>query len=125
DIREVPETIFDSINKKLDKKLSNTPEVSIVIAAWNEEVNILNCISSLSDLQTNIQFEIIVVDNNSTDGTSSTLEKLNVRTLFEKVPGCGPARQLGQESARGRYILLADADCIYPPCWLDALIVSL
>lgn len=125
DIREVPETIFDSINKKLDKKLSNTPEVSIVIAAWNEEINILNCISSLSDLQTNIQFEIIVVDNNSTDGTSCTLEKLNVRTLFEKVPGCGPARQLGQESARGRYILLADADCIYPPCWLDALIVSL
>lgn len=124
-VHEVPDVVFDVINKKLDKKLSDNPEVSIVIAAWNEEINILNCISSLSDLRTDIRFEIIVINNNSTDRTADTLEKLNVRTLFEAVPGCGPARQRGQESARGKYILLADADCIYPYCWLDALMSKL
>ncbi|WP_090629082.1 glycosyltransferase [Parapedobacter indicus] len=43
--------------------------VSILITVWNEEVNILNCISSLSALETSIPHEIIVINNNSTDNT--------------------------------------------------------
>ena len=124
-IDDVPEGVFDAINKKLKAKQSSDPDVSIIIAAWNEEINILNCVSSLSNLNTEKSFEIIVIDNNSIDKTSHTIKKLNVRSLFELIPGCGPARQLGQENARGKYILLADADCIYPPCWLDALMAKL
>src|SRR5690606_21393920 len=118
---EIPTKVFDNINKKLDAIQSESPLVSIIIAAWNEEVNILNCISSLSDVETCIPFEIIVVNNNSSDNTQKTIDKLNVKSLFQAVQGCGPARQLGQENARGKYILLADADCIYPSCWIDAM----
>src|SRR5690606_28868491 len=38
---------------------------------------------------------------------------------------CGPARQMGQENAIGEYVLLADADCIYPECWIDAMMDKL
>src|SRR5690606_8400697 len=124
-IDDVPEGVFDAINKKLKAKQSSDPDVSIIIDACNEEINILNCVSRLSNLNTEKSFEIIVIDNNSMDKTSHTIKKLNVRSLFEPVPGCGPARQLGQENARGKYILLADADCIYPPSWINEMMQKL
>lgn len=124
-IDSIQQSLFDQINLKLDAIQSRSPEVSIVISAWNEEENILNCISSLANLKTTLPFEIIIVNNNSDDGTQAILDRLNVRSLFQKIQGCGPARQLGQEQAKGKYILLADADCIYPPGWLDQMIVKL
>lgn len=124
-IEEVPQHIFNAINRRLDLVTSTDPLVSIVIGAWNEEVNILNCISSLSRATTTIPFEIIVVNNNSTDDTQKTIDALHVRSVFQEVQGNGPARQKGQEVARGKFILLADADCIYPPCWVDKLLDTL
>jgi len=122
---DIPNKVFDEINARLNLVQKRDPQVSIIIAAWNEEVNILNCISSISCMETDIPFEIIVVNNNSNDNTQKTVYDLHVTSLFEAVQGCGPARQLGQEHANGKYILLADADCIYPPCWLDAMISKL
>lgn len=122
---DIPDSVFREVNARLDKVQNDEPQVSVVIAAWNEEINILNCISSLSCMETNIPFEIVVVNNNSTDDTQKTLDNLHVRSLFEPVPGCGPSRQLGQEHAKGKYILTADADCIYPPGWLNAMVEGL
>ena len=118
---DIPQSKFDEINQRLARHRCAEPEVSILIAAWNEEVNILNCISSLSALETSIPHEIIVINNNSTDRTQDTLNGLQLKCLFQPIQGCGPARQLGQENALGKYILLADADCVYPPCWLDEM----
>ncbi|HQS06319.1 MAG: glycosyl transferase [Sphingobacteriales bacterium 17-39-43] len=120
--KDIPKSVFEEINQNLDRNISTDPVVSIVIAAWNEEVNILRCIASLSKLKSSIPFEIIVVNNNSTDQTQSTLDQLHIKSFFEKVQGCGPARQLGQENALGKYILMGDADCLYPDCWLDEMI---
>jgi len=50
---------------------------------------------------------------------------LQIRSLYQPIQGCGPARQMGQEAARGEYILLADADCFYPPNWLDEMLREL
>jgi glycosyltransferase involved in cell wall biosynthesis len=116
---------FASINSRLDLITSTRPEVSIIISALNEELNIIRCIDSLSKLQTTTPFEIIVVDNNSTDRTKQSIDMLHIRKLFQPIQGCGPARQLGQEKALGKYILLADADCFYPPKWLDLMIKQL
>ncbi len=124
-VAEIPPYIFDEINQRLAHHAHPEPQVSILIAAWNEETNILNCISSLSALETKIPFEIIVVNNNSTDKTQETLDRLDIISFFQPIQGCGPARQLGQEKARGKYILLADADCIYPSCWLDEMMAVL
>ncbi|MDP2412392.1 glycosyltransferase family 2 protein [Daejeonella sp.] len=120
--KDIPKSVFEEINQNLDRNISKDPVVSIVIAAWNEEVNILRCIASLSKLKSSIPFEIIVVNNNSTDQTQNTLDQLHIQSLFEEVQGCGSARQLGQENALGKYILMGDADCLYPDCWLDEMI---
>lgn len=122
---DVPQSIFDEVNQNLDRVQSKQPLVSILIAAYNEETNILRCVSSLARLQTQIPFEIIVINNNSTDKTQQVIDKLHVRSLFEPRQGCGPARQLGQQNAAGRYILLGDADCLYPACWLDEMMAVL
>jgi glycosyltransferase involved in cell wall biosynthesis len=119
------DNVYEEINKRLGTNLSRIPEVSIVISAWNEELNIVRCIDSLSKLRSDFSFEIIVVNNNSKDRTQESIDKLNVKSLFQPVQGCGPSRQLAQEQALGKYILLADADCLYPPQWLDLMMKQL
>jgi glycosyltransferase involved in cell wall biosynthesis len=95
------------------------------VAAWNEEVNILHCLASLSKNKTTIPLEIIVVNNNSTDKTGKTLDQLHVKTVFQGIQGWGPARQMGMEKAKGKYILLADADCYYPENWVNEMVAAL
>ncbi|MFC3196165.1 glycosyltransferase family 2 protein [Parapedobacter deserti] len=120
--REIPGEVFAQINGRLKRLQSDAPLVSVVIAAWNEEVNILNCIDSLSRMETVLPLEIIVINNNSTDHTDLTLKRLDVGTFLQPIQGPGPARELGQQQSRGKYILLADADCLYPPTWVDDMI---
>ncbi|WP_205499822.1 glycosyltransferase family 2 protein [Rufibacter psychrotolerans] len=119
---DIPASVFEKINRDLDLVQSKSPLVSILISAWNEEVNILRCIASLAKMKTRFPFEIIVINNNSKDKTQETIDRLHVKTLFEAKQGCGPARQTGQENAAGKYILLADADCYYPSCWVDEMV---
>lgn len=118
---EIPPALFDSINKNLKHVQSDEPLVSILVSAWNEEINILQCIAALSQMKTKISFEIVVINNNSDDDTQKILDNLHIRNFFQRIQGWGPARQLGQENAKGKYILLADADCIYPDCWVDEM----
>lgn len=118
---EIDPAVFDSINRDLDKVQDQDPLVSIVVIAWNEEVNILRCVASLSKMNTNIPFEIIVINNNSKDRTQDTIDCLHVKSFNELTQGAGPARQKGQEEALGKYILTADADCFYPSAWLDEM----
>ena len=122
----VPQAVFDEINARLDARSSaQIPLVSILIAAYNEETNILRCVSTLANQKTRVPFEIIAINNNSADRTQDTMNNLHIRGLFQPIQGCGPARQLGQEAALGTYILLADADCLYPPNWLDEMLDKL
>lgn len=122
---QIPQKVFDNINARLDKFQSDNPVASIVITAWNEEVDILKTVGSLSNQKTKTPFEIIVVNNNSTDKTQQTLDKLHIRSFFQPKQGWGPGRQMGMENAKGKYILLADSDCIYPSCWVDSLLTTL
>lgn len=124
-LSEVPESVFERINTRLAERATDQPVVSIVIPVYNEEVNIIQCISTLSVTNTTVPYEIIAVNNNSTDRTQETLDRLRIRSVFQPIQGCGPARQLGQEAARGEYVLQADADCLYPVGWIDAMLTAL
>ena len=119
---DIDPAVFSAVNKDLDKVQSKEPLVSVVVIAWNEEINILRCVASLSKMVTQIPFEIIVVNNNSKDKTQQTIDQLHVRSFNELTQGAGPARQKGQENASGKYILTADADCFYPEVWIDEMI---
>lgn len=117
----IPAAVFEAINQDLARQPKGRPVVSVVIPAWNEEVNVLRSVASLAKTKTTTPFEIIVVNNNSTDNTQKTLDRLNVRSVFQPVQGWGPARQMGLENAQGEYILTADADSLYPENWLDEM----
>jgi len=121
----IPAEVFQDINKGLEQLHSNNPVVSIIISAWNEEVDILKTLGSLSKQKTKIPFEIIVVNNNSTDKTQETLNKLHLKNYFQPIQGWGPGRQMGMENAKGKYILLGDSDCIYPDCWVNYMVEGL
>ncbi len=122
---DVPESIFEAINRDLDRVQSKTPTVSILIAAYNEEINILRCVASLAKQRTQFPFEIIIVDNNSTDNTQKLLRQLRLKSYFQPIQGSGPARQLAQEKASGTYALMADADCLYPESWVEKMTAAL
>lgn len=122
---EIPQQVFDEINQRLDAVQSDTPLVSVVISAWNEEADILKTVSSIAASKTQYPFEIIVVNNNSTDKTQATLDKLHIRNYFQPIQGWGPGRQMGMENARGKYILMGDSDCIYAGCWIEKMITGL
>jgi len=91
--------------------------ISVVIPAWNEEREIECCLEGLFR-QTHTAFEVIVVDNGSTDATASLAEAWGVRVIKEPRRGISCARQAGFEVARGTIVASTDADTVVPPNWL-------
>jgi glycosyltransferase involved in cell wall biosynthesis len=109
------------IKRNIQALCQATPDVSIVIPAYNEEKYILRTLSSLSQIKSKKSIEIIVVDNNSTDATAELVKATGVVYVFEKQQGVKHARNAGLQKARGSYLINADADTIYAPNWVDVM----
>ena len=96
--------------------------VSIVIPAYNEESNIGKTLDSLVKQKNTPEFEVIVVNNNSTDHTAQVAlkykSKLNLKVINEPRKGRGKARATGFEHAKGEIILSLDADTIASKNWV-------
>ncbi|MBR2175586.1 MAG: glycosyltransferase family 2 protein [Clostridia bacterium] len=94
--------------------ITNNPEISVVIPMYNCEKFIRNCLMSLK-AQTYQNFEVIIVDNGSTDSSAEEAEKI-CRTderfsLIKSSSGkAGSARNAGIERSRGNYIAFVDGD---------------
>ncbi|NCI45537.1 glycosyltransferase family 2 protein [Sediminibacterium soli] len=101
------------------------PEVSVVIPAYNEESNIVKTLLSLASNTTGRSVEIIVVDNNSKDRTAELIRTCGVGYVLETEQGITPARNRGLREAKGKYILNADADTLYPSHWIEAMTAPL
>lgn len=96
------------------KKLTLT----IVIPAYNEERYLAACLKSISR-QSVKPDEVIVVDNNSTDGTCRVAERFSFVTLLhEPTQGALYARNRGFDAARGDIIARLDADSVLPVRWV-------
>jgi glycosyltransferase involved in cell wall biosynthesis len=81
--------------------------LSVVITAWNEELNLPRAVSSLKDLAD----EIVVVDTESTDGTAAVAKKLGCKVFKHKNTGVvEPVRNFSISKTNGDWILLLDAD---------------
>jgi glycosyltransferase involved in cell wall biosynthesis len=91
--------------------------VSVVIPAYNEEKNIAKCLEALSR-QVVKPYEIIVVDNNSSDDTSLIAKSFGVKVIVEKEQGITPSRNAGFNAAKGQIIARCDADTIPFPDWI-------
>jgi glycosyltransferase involved in cell wall biosynthesis len=103
--------------------------VSVVIPAFNEEKNLPHCLDALVNQKTNISFEVVLVDNNSTDKTAIVARtyqgKLPIRVIYEPQKGRGVARKTGFAYAKGNIILSTDADTVVPPNWVETLVAYL
>lgn len=125
-VDEIPQEVFDRIKKGFDRinSIKEEPVLTIGMIAWNEEKNILANLSSLSELQCSKPFEVLIVNNNSTDRTQEILDRCGVKSIMETQQGYGFARQGGINIARGKYFLTGDADSIYPSSWPDEMLKS-
>ena len=94
-------------------------KISIIITTKNEEKNIHNLLSSI-EKQTYKNYEIIVVDNNSTDLTKEISKKFNA-SVYNIGPERSAQRNYGVSKASGNYVLILDADMILEPLVLEEL----
>ena len=106
-------------NIKLYKFNEEAPLVSVIIAAYNCDKYINQCIDSLLN-QSFKNFEIIVVDDGSTDRTYSILNEYktknkNLYIYRQKNKYAGVARNNGLSCAKGEYVLFLDADDFFEP----------
>jgi len=100
------------------------PLVSVVIPAYNEENYIANCLKSvLAQDFPKKDYEVIVVNNNSTDNTANLVKKYfpQVKLITEKKQGVVFARIKGVAEAKGEIIAFTDADTLLPSDWLKKI----
>lgn len=103
----------------MNPKNLKPPFFSIVIPAYNEEETLAITLKSLKKQDYQGKFEIIVVDNNSTDHTSQVAQKYADMVVFEANKGTACARQAGFKKAKGSIIVSTDADVLFPQNWLS------
>jgi len=105
-------------------RLTPIPTVSIIVPVYNGSGTITACLKSL--LQQDYpadHYEILVVENGSTDNTSEVVSQFSsVRLLHSPQRGPGPARNYGIARSQADVIAFTDADCIAAPNWLSELI---
>ncbi len=100
------------------------PIYSIIIPSFNRRAELERLLAALADQQIPAaSYEIIVVDDGSTDQTREYLAGLsdNTRWLAHERQGPGQARNSGAAEARGSILLFIDTDCVPEPGWLAAL----
>jgi len=110
----------------------NLPTISVIVAARNEEENILDCIQSLNKLKyPENKIEIILVDDNSTDKTGQIIDEfIAAKPKFQKILSTEARGELKGKTlaianaigfAKNEIILTTDADCVVSPNWAKTI----
>ena len=108
-------------------RLAERPLVSVVLPCLNEEQGVGVCIQKIqrSFAEANIDGEIIVCDNGSTDNSVTIATSMGVHVVHQPIRGYGNAYLKGFATARGQYLIMGDADDTYDfalvPEFLDKL----
>lgn len=101
----------------------SNPEISVIVPVRNGAHSLPSLLESLA-AQTLAadRFEVIVVDNDSSDGTAGVAARHDARVLTEPVANRSRARNQGAAAARGRLYAFTDADCVADRRWLQELL---
>ncbi|PRY18439.1 glycosyltransferase involved in cell wall biosynthesis [Kineococcus rhizosphaerae] len=107
--------------------MSELPRVSVVMAAWNAATTVAAAVSSVL-WQTYPAWELVVVDDGSTDSTAdlvSAFDDPRITLVKQENAGAGSARNAGMEAARGDLITFLDSDDVMLGRHLEALVERL
>ena len=107
--------------------MSNGPLVSVVMPVLNEEEAIGPCIEKIraTFASAGIDGEIVVCDNGSTDASVAIAERMGARVVHQPLRGYGNAYLKGFASARGRYLVMGDADDTYDFTMIPQFVAAL
>lgn len=100
--------------------------ISLIVCTRNRAAQLRNCLSSMLSLVAPCEWELVIVDNGSTDATRTVVEDFaasvpfRVRYAQEPVAGLSRARNRGIATAAGDIILFTDDDCYPEPGYLQA-----
>jgi GT2 family glycosyltransferase len=102
--------------------LTATPRVSVVVCTYNGGRTLDQCLQSLMALDYP-DYEIIIVDDGSTDDTPNVLDRYpTARAIRQPNLGLSEARNVGLRAANGEIIAYTDSDCFVDPYWLSQLV---
>lgn len=103
--------------------MNDRPSISVVVPFFNSERHVAGCIESLLAQEGfETPFEVIFVNNGSTDGSASIVGRFGeLIVLEERTPGAYAARNAGIRRARAPLIAFTDADCIVDRHWLRSI----
>jgi glycosyltransferase involved in cell wall biosynthesis len=98
--------------------LKNKIKVSVIIPAKNEGKYLALCIEAIKKAFNNkTRYEIIIVNNNSTDNTKTIAKKYSCILIDNAKYGAASSRNIGAKNARGEYLAFIDADCVINKQW--------
>jgi glycosyltransferase involved in cell wall biosynthesis len=109
---------------------AKAPEVSVIVATYNRGDVLRGAIESLLRAETATTYEVIVVDNNSTDNTRQIVEELQAKSpvdlfyYFETQQGVSYARNVGVAHARAPILAFTDDDIRPAPDWISSITES-
>ncbi|OJV90496.1 MAG: hypothetical protein BGO43_06515 [Gammaproteobacteria bacterium 39-13] len=101
----------------MQPKSSSSPKVSIILATYNREKFLREAVISVLE-QTYQDFELIIIDDGSTDNTRSLITEFSdprIQYKYQVNKGRSNARNVGLQIARGHYITFLDSDDLYLP----------
>ena len=96
------------------------PRISVVVCCYNAESTLRDCLESLRQLEYS-NFEVIVVDDGSTDASADIARECGFRLICTKNRGLSAARNSGLQAAPGEIVAYTDSDCCPDPHWLTYL----
>src|SRR5687768_15204560 len=100
------------------------PVVSVLIVSWNSAANLSRCLDALR-VQVFKDFELIIVDNGSTDNSIDSIQQLDLPIRIQQLQkndGFTTANNIGARLSRGRWLVLLNADAFPEPDWLEQLV---
>src|SRR5437868_6971117 len=100
------------------------PTVSIIVLNWNGRNFLKPCLDSLQKI-TSPRLEILVVDNNSSDGSQDFIKKNYSKVILienKKNYGFAKGNNIGYLASKGEYILFLNNDTVVSPDFLDILV---
>jgi len=100
---------------------TDRPRFTVVVPAHNEADGLAATLTALAAQDVDAAYEVLVVDNASTDATAAIARAHGARVVPEPRRGVCQARQTGVDVAHGEIIASTDADTVVPPDWLRRL----